>query len=269
MIRKTTQQILTNDQIIRFAPAAGATAPIDTVSNIYDFVSTMDAVDLLRDCGWYPIEVRQSGTRKLSRNDGFQKHMIRFSQKDNLDMGEERVDLSLVNAHNGLASFNIIATIFRKVCANGLMTSNEMLNFCHKHIGFDPELFMQSAKKNACSAGDVAKEIEMMKAIPLTNQERILFAKSAHDMVHDEPEKAAVRPEQYLEERRYDDEGKDVFTTYNVIQENVIRGGIETKKNTDGKIKKGKTRAVKSLDRNIKLNKILHRLAMEMAKLKK
>lgn len=260
-------KILTNDDIISASRSAGALTPINGVSTIYDFVSTMDAVDLLRQEGWLPISIMESGTR-VSHRAGFQKHLIRFVQGSNLDLGEEHFQLSLVNSHDRSSAFKMIATIFRKTCSNGLMTSYDWLNFTHKHIGFDETEFKASAIKIANSAGDVAKEIEMMKAIPLSEEERLLFANSAHELVHDEPAKAAVRPEQYLIERRYDDEGKDLYTTYNVIQENVMRGGIETEKNLNGKTVKRRTRAVRSLDRNIRLNQAIHRLAVEMKKLK-
>lgn len=268
MLIKNANRILTNDEIVKISTAAGAIAPMNTLSNRYDFVSTIDAVELMRECGWYPIQVTQSGTNKGSQHEGYQKHLIRFVQMGNLDCIGERLEISLMNSHNGSACFELIATIFRHVCSNGLMTSFNWLNFRHKHIGFNESNFKKSAKLIAERAGDVEKEIKMMKAVPLSEEERLLFAKSAHELVYDEPANSGIKPEQLLEERRYDDEGKDLFTTYNVIHENTLKGGLDTEKVIKGKRKKGKTRAVRSLDRNLRINQVLHRLATEMAKLK-
>ena len=56
-----------------------------------------------------------------------------------------------------------------------------------------------------------------------------------------------------------------LWTTFNVVQENVIRGGIR------GRTEKGsltRTREVTGIDGDIKLNQALWKLAEEFAKLK-
>ena len=50
--------ILSNDQIIEMAPAAGAWEPIEGVSSRYSFVPTVTAIDLLRDAGWPTTLIR-------------------------------------------------------------------------------------------------------------------------------------------------------------------------------------------------------------------
>ncbi len=65
--------------------------------------------------------------------------------------------------------------------------------------------------------------------------------------------------------RRVLDRGQDLWTTFNVVQENVIRGGIR------GRTEKGKmtrTREVTGIDGDIKLNQVLWKMAEEFAKLK-
>ena len=76
---KTQTITLTNDQIVKLAPAAGAKAPHEMVSDRYSFVPTIEAVELLRSVGWLPVAAKQAGVRNDDR-DGFQKHMIRFVQ---------------------------------------------------------------------------------------------------------------------------------------------------------------------------------------------
>jgi hypothetical protein len=60
----------------------------------------------------------------------------------------------------------------RKVCRNGLMVASELLNFSHKHIGFNEAAFVESAHKIADSTGEVAGQVDHMKAIELTPDER-------------------------------------------------------------------------------------------------
>ena len=59
---------------------------------------------------------------------------------------------------------------------------------------------------------------------------------------------------QILSARRWQDESSDLWTTYQRIQENLIKGGLP------GRTTKGKrahTRAVKGIDGDVKLNRAL------------
>ena len=258
---------LTNDQIINLAPAAGSLKPVDGVSNRYSFVPTLTAVDLLRDTGWFPIHAEQSGVRKIER-DGFQRHLIRFA-KNGLSFDDERVDLVLHNSHDRGCAFKLTASVWRKICSNGLMVASEFANFSHKHIGFSPDDFIHSAGEISSAAGEIADRVEDMKVIEMTPDERGVFAQAAHSLVYDDPENAPIRPERLLSERRYDDKGNDLWTTFNLVQENIIRGGLKgTKRDGNGRLRRTTTRPVKALDRNIKLNQALWFLTEKMAELK-
>lgn len=258
---------LTNDQIITLAPAAGAFEPIDGVSRRYSFVPTLTAVDLLREADWFPIHAEQSSVR-LPERDGYQRHMIRFA-KNGLSFEGERVDMVLYNSHDRGCAFRLIASIWRKVCGNGLMVASEFANFSHKHVGFEPDDFIESAGKIAAAAGTIADRVDEMKVIEMTPDERGVFARAALHLVFQDPKEAPIQAEQLLAERRYDDKGNDLWTTFNVIQENIMRGGLKgRKKGRNGRMRNVTTRPVKALDRNIKLNQALWYLTEKMAELK-
>ncbi|WP_319549506.1 DUF932 domain-containing protein [Desulfogranum marinum] len=263
----TISTSLTNDQITTLAPAAGSVEPINGVSSRYSFVPTLTAVDLLRDAGWLPIHAEQSAVRKAER-DGYQRHLIRFA-KNGLSFSGERVDLVLFNSHDRGCAFKLIASVWRQVCGNGLMVASEFANFSHKHIGFSPDAFLHSAGEIASAAGTIADRVDEMKIIEMTPDERGVFAQAAHGLIYDEPEQAPVQSSQLLRERRYDDKGNDLWTTFNVIQENVMRGGLKgLSRGSNGRLRRTTTRPVKALDRNIKLNQALWFLTEKMAELK-
>lgn len=263
----TTPTSLTNDQIISLAPAAGSLEPIHGVSSRYSFVPTLTAVDLLRDAGWFPIHAEQSTVRNSNR-EGYQRHLIRFA-RNGLSFAGERVDLVLSNSHDCGCAFKLIASVWRQVCGNGLMVSSEFANFSHKHIGFSPDDFIHSAGEIASAAGAIAERVNEMKLIEMTPDERGIFAQAAHSLIYDEPEQAPVQPDQLLHERRYDDKGNDLWTTFNVVQENVMRGGLKgVTRGSNGQPRRTTTRPVKALDRNIKLNQALWFLTEKMAELK-
>jgi hypothetical protein len=263
----TAPLILTNDNILSLAPAAGSIQPINGVSSRYSFVPTLTAVDLLRDAGWFPIHAEQSTVRNAER-EGYQRHLIRFA-KNGLSFDGERVDLVLYNSHDCGCAFKLIASVWRQICGNGLMVASEFANFSHRHIGFSPDAFIHSAGEIASAAGTIAERVDEMKVIEMSPDERGVFAQAAHSLIYDEPEQAPVQPNQLLNERRYDDKGNDLWTTFNVIQENVMRGGLKgISRGGDGRLRRTTTRPVKALDRNIKLNQALWFLTEKMAELK-
>ncbi len=263
----TTPTPLSNDQIVTFAPAAGSFEPIDGVSKRYSFVPTLTAVDLLRDAGWFPIHAEQSAVR-VARREGYQRHLIRFA-KNGLTFDGERVDLVLYNSHDRGCAFKLITSVYRQICENGLMVASEFANFSHKHIGFKPDDFVHSAGEIASAAGIIADRVDEMKVIEMTPDERGVFAQAAHSLVYDDPDQAPIQPYQLLHERRYDDKGNDLWSVFNVIQENICRGGLKgTTRGSNGRMRRTTTRPVKVLDRNIKLNQALWFLTEKMAELK-
>lgn len=263
---------LTNEQLIKLAPSIGATSAYSEVSEKYDFVPTTKAIDILRELNWIPVQAKQANTRKEEK-DGYQKHMIRFMRSDLEISNQERIDIVLHNSHDRGCAFHLSASVWRKVCGNGLMVANNILNFSHKHINFNPDLFVESANKIANEANMIANEVDSLKAIELTPDERGVFAITAHSLIYntdDKDKKSPIQPIQLLEERRYDDKGKDLWSTFNVIQENIIKGGLRGyTKDKYGHTKRVHTRAVNSIDKDIKLNKALWLLTEKMAELKK
>jgi hypothetical protein len=66
----------------------------------------------------------------------------------------------------------------------------------------------------------------------------------------------------------YDADRNDLFTAFNTIQENVIRGGFHYRPEINGRIKRKKARSISSVSENIRLNQALWSLTEKMAELK-
>jgi len=265
----TAPIFMTNDLIVKFASAAGATEPVDKVSSRYTFVPTLDAVDLLRDAGWFPINAEQSGTR-IQDKEGFQKHSIRFTRNENFEMNpkDERVDLVLYNSHDLGSSFKLIASVWRLVCGNGLMIASDFANFTHRHVGFSENDFVESADKITASANIINDQMDYLKGISLGYDEQIAYAESAHKLIYEDIKDAPIAPDKLLTQRRSEDGANNLWTVFNRVQENVIKGGIKGRVYGEHGPRKVTTRAVQSLDRNIKLNQALWVLTERMAELK-
>ncbi|WP_022669459.1 DUF932 domain-containing protein [Desulfospira joergensenii] len=255
---------LSNETLVSLAPSIGATAAINGVSERYSFVPTIQAINYLRDSNWIPVQAGQAGVRLEDRR-GFQKHMIRFTRPDLLVNGH-RMDMLLYNSHDRGCAFQLIGGVFKFACANGLVIGDRMAEYSHRHVGFTPEKFIESAAMVGKHIEKVAGVVDDWQTIQLEEIEKDYFAQAAHKLIYDEPEKSPIRSTQLLNTRRTEDRNKsDLWTTFNTIQENTIKGGLRGR---SPKGRRAKTRPVKSIDRNKKINKVLWELTQKMAELK-
>jgi hypothetical protein len=254
---------LSNDQLVEIAPSVGATRPHPKASDKYSFIPTLDAVNILREDGWLPTSVQEVGS--TGHMTGYQKHLVRLSRPD-LVVNGHMMDMCLFNSHDTGSAYKIIGGVVKFACANSLVSGDLMAEYTHKHIGFDPQMFLESARRISGYLEKTAGVIEDWRAIELTPDERGVFAQSALGLVHETPADAPIQPRQLLNPRRREDYGSDLWTTFNVLQENLIKGGV---RGVNANLKRMTTRPVKSIDRDRKLNQSLWMLTEKMAELKK
>ena len=96
--------------------------------------------------------------------------------------------------------------------------------------------------------------------------EQRLFAHAALQLRYDTADKAApITEAQALAAHRTADTDNDLWSTFNRVQENLVRGG--TRFTTNGR--RNRTRAVTGIDQNVKLNRALWQLAEGMKALKR
>jgi len=106
----------------------------------------------------------------------------------------------------------------------------------------------------------------------LNRDERDILAAPAHVLRFGDSEgetKTPIKEEQLLVPRRYDDRAHDLWTVWNVVQENAVKGGLRGIGHDDlGRPRRVKSRTVNGIDQDIKLNKALWLLGERMAELK-
>ena len=114
---------------------------------------------------------------------------------------------------------------------------------------------------------DLVREVrDDMRALTLNEGEEQAFAHAALQLRYDpEAGAAPVTERDVLRARRMDDTGDDLWSTFNRVQENMLKGGL------NGRARNGRrttTRAVTGIDQGVKLNRALFVLAQEMKRLK-
>jgi uncharacterized protein DUF932 len=261
-----SNQPLTNEQIQRYAPAAFAGQPWDRQSERYTFVPTSAVIDGMRAHNFFPVKASQSRTR-IAGKQFFTKHMIRFRAGDvQLSaVGDSVLEMVLVNSHDGSSAYELSAGVFRLACLNGMMVAESLLEAIHvRHTGNILEEVIEGSQKLLANVPVVSDTIQNWKRIILNQGEQVALAESAHSLRFEED--AEVKPVQLLTPRRSNDAGSDLWSTFNRVQENTVRGGIRY---IDGHShRRNRTREVKGISENVKLNRALWTLAEKMASLK-
>ena len=263
------KKFLEKDELLRYAPSIFTETPKHDVSDYYTLVKTIDVVEAIQDSGWYPVSVREQGTR-VAKNAGYQKHMIRFSRPEDLNSLTQRVEIVLFNSHNRTVSFQLKIGIFRIICMNGMVVGDQFMQYKQRHIGFDfKDLYNQIQTIQAMSNRLIGK-IDEWNRVELTNTEQKLYANSVIDSVYDinNTKDPFILPENVLKPRRYEDAIRrpTLWTTYNIVQESLTKGKVPTLNKT----KRGKpthTRAIKNIDKDIRTNQRIWDATEEMYRL--
>lgn len=253
---------LTDDQMRRVAPSIFADDPHHSRSDRYTYIPTIDVLNGLRREGFEPFMVCQARTRIADRRE-HTKHMIRLRHASNI-IGAEANEIILVNSHDGSSAYQMLAGMFRFVCANGMICGETVGDVRTPHKGNVVGQVIEGAFTvlDGFQRADAARET--MKAVQLPSGADRAFARAALTLRYDDADAAPIRAEQLLLPNRIEDRGNDLWTTFNRVQENTIRGG-QPGRNARGQ--RHTTRAVQGIDQNVKLNRALWVLAEEMAKL--
>jgi len=236
-------------------------------SDKYKFIPTSKAVEILQDNGWSPVGVQEARCR-IEDKLGYQKHAVTFrneSMNKSLVVGEVLPQIVLVNSHCGNASFQLLGSLYRCVCSNQLVVQSENFSDIRvRHAGYSDMQFEAATRLIADQLPQMLESSDKMKAIELSQEERLAYASSAIDLRFD-GDTWSVDPKDVIHPYRREDQPNNLWATYNTVQENLIKGRVWGR-NQENKWRRA--RAVKGLDKDLSINRALWRLAEEMAKIK-
>src|SRR6266536_4928819 len=100
----------------------------------------------LRELDWVPVDVEEQRIRNESRR-GFQKHMVRLRRTEQMEaLDEWNVELVLLNSHDAGCAYQLHAVVYRRVCDNGLVISEDCFQALRfRHAGLKPEEVVQAS----------------------------------------------------------------------------------------------------------------------------
>jgi hypothetical protein len=267
---------LSEDQMRAAAPSIFAEGKHASRSERYTYIPTIDVLRGLGREGFEPFMVAQGASRVEGKAD-FTKHMIRMrhvrDRSGPLQSRPETNEIILINSHDGASSYQMLAGLFRFVCCNGLVVEDIGIPHRTGKGGNIQGEVIEGAFRVLDEFEAVAEHTEAMKALQLQPPEEIAFATAALALRFGERgvedtgghHPAPVTAEQLIEARRPEDIGHSLWTTFQRVQENAMRGG-QPGRSAQGR--RLQTRPVGSIDHGVSLNRALWMLAEEMRKLK-
>lgn len=249
-IGSTERAALSLDFLRRSTPAAFASHRFDRTGDNYVFISTQQLVEALMDAGFHPTDARQRRSRGERR--GYARHMIRFRQAGEFRIVDCMPEIILINSHDATSAYQLRGGLYRFVCCNGLILSLADFGMIRvPHRGDVLASVVEGAQQISRHMAGIGQVIECMARTYLDHQAQMAFAQRALELRFRGKPHFPFDAGRLLEARREGDQGGDLWTVYNKVQENVICGGIA------GRTALGRrttSRRINSIDEDIRIN---------------
>lgn len=264
---------LSKEELQKQCPMAFKEIPTNpNVSERYIQANTMTVVDDLAKLGWYPVQAKQCRNKKNSS--GIRSfHMIAFQNPDikitkTNDDGSKEVDtfprIILTNSHDGYNAFKFMVGLFRLVCSNGLVVSdNQMVNMSIRHMNYDFEELRKIVNNAIQEIPNIVNMMNTMRTIELNEDQKKDIATEVYKIRKgiEETEEVEIDDtivDDILTPIREEDKNNDLWTIFNVCQEKLIKGGFLSKSRNN---KMRKVKSITSIKRDMDYNQRLWKSA--------
>jgi hypothetical protein len=267
---------MTDLDLRRVAPSIFAIEAHASRSDKFAYIPTYEVLRRLRDEGFVPVRAIQ-GKSRIEGKAEYTKHMVRFRHPDyagRAALGGASPEVVLLNAHDGTSSYRVMSGVFRSICTNSMIVMEDgATDIRISHKGNIVDQVIEGSFTVIEESRLTLEKAEAWTDVKLLTEERNIMAEAAHVLRFGDAEgntETAIKPAQLLAPRRRDDQGDNLWLTHNVIQENVIRGGLHAwGRDANNRPRRVTTREVKNIDGDVKLNRALWLLSQKMAELKK
>lgn len=155
-----------------------------------------------------------------------------------------------------------MAGLYRQVCTNGMIAGKNYNEVRVRHQGDIIGNVIEGTYQVIESSHRMLDVVEQMEGTQLTNEKLLDFAEQAHALRFREDDNLVIEAKTLLTPRRREDTKRDLFSVLNVIQENLIKGGLPGYKLDErGCRLRARSRQIKAIDQNIKINRDLWSIA--------
>ncbi|ECI9604277.1 TPA: DUF932 domain-containing protein [Salmonella enterica subsp. enterica serovar Muenchen] len=249
---------LTHEELMQYTPSVFGEDKHTSRSEKYSYIPTITLLENLRREGFEPFFACQSRVRDPGKRE-HTKHLLRLRRAGQIT-GQQVPEIIILNSHDGSSSYQLLPGYFRQVCTNSLVCGQSFGEIRVPHRGDIAEKVIEGAYDVLGVFDQVEEKREAMQSLLLPPPAQQALAKAALTYRFGE-EHQPVTTAQVLTPRRREDYGQDLWTVWNTLQENLLKGGLP------GRTAQGKrthTRAINGIDGDVRLNRALWVMAEQM-----
>lgn len=260
-LQSRSDQPLSLDTIRQHVPAVFADHAHESRSSRFVPVPTAELLEGLAREGFRPFAVGLAGTGDATRR-AYTSHMIRLRHADmpagRPEFGRIVPEVIITNANDGTAAYGITLGLFRYVCLNGLMVGSDFASIRVPHVGRAAGVVDRVIEGTFTVVNDAPAIVDRaaaMHGVQMPTDARLAFAADALALRWG-AEPPPITPERALTYRRASDTGADVWTTFNVLQETVMRGGNRyAREGAAGSVQRRRVRPLRGLGDQSRINR--------------
>jgi hypothetical protein len=257
-----TIETISKEQVKQVAPSVFTKTGSSNVSEKYSHIPTERVMDDMSALGWNVVDAKEIKARK---NQGFQKHMLVFSNPEIVISGVDGDTafprILLTNSHDGKNAFTFKAGLFRLVCSNGLVIADEQFGEMKiRHMGYDFEALQKLITDMVEKLPLTVESMNQFKNKQLSEEQKQKFALEALGLRFD-TENKTFNVQDFLTPTRKEDEGSDLWSVFNLVQEKLVNGMFDYRSAS----KTRKARRIKNFQQDVALNTDLYKLALQYA----
>jgi len=238
--------------------------PIDAIqphpkcSKNYQFISTGSVINHFQNRGFVIDRIDYGRARKDNKNPGYGQHMVRMSNPyTNHSLTDVlKPQVVIINSHDRTKAFRVGLGFHVYACLNGLLTGDMLMDSGKLyHTGKDlSERVSEYLDVHTSNVQEKIAKVRDMRTVFLNDDEITDLTVKAATIVNP----TITNQYQLAYANREDAMGRDLWTLFNNLQENALKGNFNIE-GASGKIRKA--RPITNVARNIQVNAELWKLA--------
>lgn len=214
---------LTREELMYHVPSIFGEDRHTSRSERYAYIPTITVLENLQREGFQPFFACQTRVRDQSRRE-YTKHMLRLRRAGQIT-GQHVPEIILLNSHDGSSSYQMLPGYFRAICTNGLVCGQSLGEVRVPHRGNVVDRVIEGAYEVVGVFDLIEEKRDAMQSLVLPPPARQALAQAALTYRYGD-EHQPVTTTDILTPRRREDYGKDLWSAYQTIQENMLKGGI-------------------------------------------
>lgn len=201
-------------------PAIFTKTPSPKVSDRYSFADSEYYLQKFIDANWTIHSARQ-----VSKSE-YAPHQVILRNNDIATVGDLLPQLMFTNSHNGIKKMTIDTGIYRLVCSNGLVVPTSITqSLSIKHLDLGDSTTDTIVNSFYEKVPIIMNSIDRMRNKILTDDEIDNFTYNALQIRFTNA--VGININDVVKPLRIEDNSDDLWTVFNVVQEKLIRGGIQ------------------------------------------